>query len=90
MNPLLQSFLASILRWLLTAVGTWFVAKGIVRSDEIETYIAGAIAAILALVWGLYQKYRSKLFADKAREMSAGVSETAVKAAIKHDRTLGV
>lgn len=86
MNPLLQSFLASILRWLLTAVGTWFVAKGIIKQEEIETYIAGAVVAIIALIWGLYQKHRAKLFADKARELPAGVSETRVKTEVARDR----
>lgn len=80
MNPLLQSALGSILRWALTFLAGWFVQQGIWTQDAANEYIAGAVLAILALGWSLWQKYKSRIHFLAALDARPGTPEDQVKA----------
>jgi len=60
LNPILQEALGSIVRWLLTGAAGYLVSKGIWTQDNATTYVSAAAVAILALVWSLWQKYKSR------------------------------
>lgn len=86
MNATLAAAIGAILRHFLTLLAGYLVSKGIWTDAEAGTYVSAAVVATLALLWSLYQKHRSKLFADKAREMPSGVSEEQVKREVARDR----
>ena len=74
MNPLLSSFLSSLFRWVLTGVGAWFVQKGILDETQVTEMIAGAVLALVALAWSLWQKYQSKLELFTVAAMQKGTT----------------
>lgn len=74
MNPLLQSFLSSLFRWVLTGAGAWFVQKGILDETQVTEMIAGAVLALVALLWSLWQKYQSKLELFTVAAMQKGTT----------------
>jgi hypothetical protein len=86
MNPLLAQALGGLLRTALQWVAAALVAKGVWTSAEAETYVAGAVLALLTYGWSLWVKHKGRLRLEKAMEMPAGVSEADVKAAVKLDR----
>lgn len=86
MNATLAAAIGAILRHFLTLLAGYLVSKGIWTDAEAVTYVSAAVAALIALGWSLYQKHRSKLFADKARELPAGVPEAVVKREVARDR----
>lgn len=83
MNPLLQAALGSILRHILTIVAGYFVGKGIWTPEDANTYIVSAVAAVLALGWSLWAKYKDAIFRRVAMKLPAGVDEYDVKKAIE-------
>jgi hypothetical protein len=83
MNPILQSAIASILRWLL-ALGAGFLVKhGIWSSPDADSYIASGSLAIIALGWSLYEKYKSRSKLLVALTMPVGATEGDVIARVK-------
>lgn len=82
MNPLLQSFLSSLFRWVLTGAGAWFVQKGILDETQVTEMIAGAVLALVALAWSLWQKYRSKLELFTVAAMPKGTTLAEAKDSI--------
>ena len=61
MNPLSQEAIASILRWGLAIGAGYLVKQGIWTEENAATYVAAAALGLIALGWGLYQKYASRL-----------------------------
>lgn len=86
MNATLAAAIGAILRHFLTLLAGYLVSKGIWTDAEAQTYVMAAVTALIAFGWSLYQKHRAKLFADKARELPAGVSEERVKTEVARDR----
>ncbi len=82
MNPLLAAALGSIIRWALTFAAGFFVEHGIWTSTEATTYVAGAVMAVLTLMWMLWVRYRDRLKFLTALTMSPGATENEVKAHI--------
>lgn len=82
MNPLTSEALASIIRWLLTFAAGWLVQHGIWTQAKAETYVASAALGLIALGWGLWQKYSSRLTLVTALSMSHASSEDDVKGRI--------
>lgn len=81
MNPLLQEALASIVRWALALGAGYLVKAGIWTGSDAQTYVAAAALALIALGWGIWQKYQSRLTLVTA--LSSGPSsEEAVKTRI--------
>lgn len=83
MNPLVAEALGSILRKLLTAASTWFVAQGYWTGADAERYVLAAVPAILSLVWSLWTNYRKRLKMATAQAMPAGTTERELTAQIK-------
>ncbi len=81
MNPLLAAAIGSIIRWGLAFVGGYLVSHGIWTSEENASYVAAGAAAGAALIWGLYQKYRTRITILKALNAPAGSSEEQVRRA---------
>jgi len=82
MNPLLSQFLSAVLRWVLTGAGAWFVQQGILDGQQVTEMIGGLTLAILALVWSLWSKYRSKLELFTVAAMPKGTTLNEVKESI--------
>ena len=75
MSPMLSAALGSVIRWGLSMLVPYLVSAGIWTADEATTYVTGASLAILALVWSLWQKYRSRLKFLEALDAPAGTPE---------------
>lgn len=82
MNPLFAQALGSIIRWLLTFAAGYFVEQGIWTQGDADRYVAGAVLAILALLWSLWQKYRSHIRFLTALDLPAGSSPEKVTEAV--------
>jgi len=85
-SPLLVEFLGVVLRWLISSIGAYLVAKHVLTTDQEAKFADGAIAYVMAhlaiwapmvvgLAWGLWAKYRSRLKFIAALELPAGSSE---------------
>lgn len=61
LNPLAAAAIGSVLRFGLAAVFGYFVRKGIWTDAEASTYITAAVSGLLALGWGLYNKYKGRV-----------------------------
>jgi hypothetical protein len=68
-NPANLQAVLSFLRSMLIVAGTWFTARGYV-SESNATEIIGAIAVMLPVAWGAWQKFFSEA-KTKAREVVA-------------------
>jgi membrane protein DedA with SNARE-associated domain len=79
MSPLAAAALGAILRHFLTMIAGYLVAHGIWHQDEATAYVAGAVAAILALGWSIWQKHKGRLRLLIALDMPSGTSEERVK-----------
>jgi hypothetical protein len=75
-----KMLLASFLRVLLAAGGTWFVEKGVGTQGQWEFLIAGVALFIVNAVSILYAKYKGRLRFLAALNAAPGTSETVVKA----------
>ncbi len=75
MPPMLSAALGSIIRWALALVVPYLVSAGIWTADEATEYVAGLSLAILALLWSLWQKYRSRLRFLDALDAPPGTPE---------------
>ena len=82
MNPYVLSLVGSVLRWLLTVVATWLVAAGIITPESQTQWVAGLVAVLIPLIWGIYQKFFAKQLLDAALTLPAGatVPEAVAKA----------
>jgi predicted benzoate:H+ symporter BenE len=79
MNPLLAAFLGNVFRFLLTFLASWLIQQGVINPDEAEKYIAGAVAALIALAWGLYQKHRTRIVIQTAIAAPPDATEAEVR-----------
>ena len=89
MNALLLEFLGAVARWLLTALGTWFVAKHILTGDQVARFSTALLQdlalwapVVAGLLWSLWAKYRGRVKFLTALSLPSGANETEVKAAI--------
>lgn len=57
MNPLIAQALAAVIRHALTIGSGILVAQGIWTQAQAETMVAGAVVALIALGWSLWQKW---------------------------------
>ena len=83
MNPILQSALGSVLRWLLALGAGYLVKAGIWTNSNAETYVAAGAMALLAIGWSLWQKYHSRIKFLTALTMPVGATENDVTAQVK-------
>jgi hypothetical protein len=84
MDLIIKNLIGTAVRWLLTSVGAWLVAQGILQSGAQVEWVAGAVAIVTALVWGLYQKFVAAKLLKTAMELPAGATLIEVKAAAKN------
>ena len=68
------------MRTVLASVGGWLVAKKYVSEADWEAVLSGGIMVISAVLWGIYQKYKSRLTFLAALDLPAGSSEEEAKA----------
>jgi uncharacterized membrane protein YwzB len=57
---LLKSVAGAVVRWALTAVGTYFVAKGWLTGAQVDQVMIFAGLALAALLWSFIQKYLAR------------------------------
>lgn len=60
MPPLLQSFLAALLRHALTGAAVYFVSHGYFTASQADDYVAALVCFVLGYGWSLYQKIRTR------------------------------
>ncbi len=77
---LLKSILGTFLRAVLASVGGWLIAKGYVTEADWNSLLTGGIMALAAVLWGIWQKYKSRLTFLAALDLPAGSSEEEAKA----------
>jgi hypothetical protein len=83
MNPLLQSFLGSLLRSLLFAGAGYLVNAGVITHGEAETYITAFILFILPLGWSLWEKSQARKKLLTALMLPPGTTEKDVTTYLK-------
>ena len=76
---LLKSILGTFLRAVLASVGGWLIAKGYVTEADWNSLLTGGIMALAAVLWGIWQKYKSRLTFLAALDLPAGSSEEEAK-----------
>jgi hypothetical protein len=69
-NWLNLNVITTLLRYVLTAAGTWVVAKGWVGAEAWAEIVAG-ILAIAAALWGTYESARNKVVTDNGKTVVA-------------------
>ena len=75
-----QMLLASFMRVVLAAAGTWFVDKGVGTQGQWEFLIAGVALFLINAISILYAKYQGRLHFLAALNAPAGTDEETVKA----------
>ena len=60
MNPIMQSAIGAILRFVLAIAAGYVVKAGIWTASEATGYVGAAALGLLALGWSLWEKYRSR------------------------------
>lgn len=58
MNPMVQASVGAVVRWGLGIVAGHFLTTAMSDGDLKE--VAGAVTAVIALIWSLYQKYHAR------------------------------
>lgn len=90
MNPLLAQALGAIIRHFLTILAGYLVGKGIWSPDQAGQYVEAAaaalVAALVALAWSLWSKYKGRQKLLTALDLPAGSSEAQVKTALDWSR----
>jgi hypothetical protein len=76
---LLKSIAGSVVRFLLTGIGTYLVSKGVIKGEDAEMLVAGAGVGIAALAWSLWEKYKSRLNFLAALSSSPTATEAEVR-----------
>ena len=81
--PLLLEFLGAVLRFALTGIGAWLVAKGVITPEQAARFtdaaVAGGALMLVSLGWSLWAKYRTRLKFLGALKLPAGASEEQAK-----------
>lgn len=80
MDVIVQNLIGTVIRWLLTLVGTWLVSSGVLASGSQTEWVAGATAIVVALIWGIYQKFVASKLLKTAMALPAGATLVEVKA----------
>jgi uncharacterized membrane protein YccC len=85
-SELVKNFVGSAVRWLLVLAGGILVKKGIITTEQSETYVAqvlpvviGAAMAGVALVWSLWQKSHANKKVDVALSLKEGTSRATLE-----------
>lgn len=83
MNPLLKSFIESILKKALTSVAAALVTWGWIDQGDVEKYVLGAIAFLVSFGWSAWTDYndRRKLLVSLASPK--GTTERQVEAKVR-------
>lgn len=76
---LVKSILGTAFRTLLASVGAWLINKGYIKENDFETLLVGGVSVLSALIWGIWQKYKSRLEFLAALELPAGAPEEQAK-----------
>lgn len=79
MNPMLFEFLKALFRYALSPVFAYLVAKGVIQTDEAETYMLGFILFVIPLLWAWFDQWRKRRWQLTAQAMPAGATEQEVK-----------
>jgi hypothetical protein len=82
-NTLQQQFLGALVRWGLTLLSGWLMARGTLKEGVSEEVIAATALAVPPLLWSLWQKAKARLAFKVALTLPAGAQEADVKEALK-------
>ncbi len=82
MNPLVVSFIGNIVRFFAATAFGWFVQRGVFTENQAEIYVSALAIGAPTLIWGLWEKYKSKLLLNTAVALPAAVSVEEVKAIV--------
>ena len=80
MNPMLQSFLASLLRYALMLLVPYFVKHGIFTESVAEKYVEAAVAGLLALGWSWWKIHGNRVKLLTALALPDGATENDLNA----------
>jgi hypothetical protein len=86
-NPLFEKIVGALLRWLLTFLGAQAVGLGIWNMEDNTAYVAGVAAALVALAWSLWEKYRTRIQVVTALAMPAGTPQKVMETQVSSGDT---
>jgi len=79
MPELYKSAIGSLVRWALATVFGYLVAHGALTEGQATELAVTIGTGAAALLWGLWQKYRSKLKFFTALELPANATQATVR-----------
>ncbi len=85
-SELVKNAVGTFVRWLLILAAGVLVKKGIISTEQSDVYVQqalpvviGAAMALVALIWGIWQKKHSNDKIDKALQLQAGTSRESLE-----------
>jgi hypothetical protein len=91
MDPFYRALIGSVVRWLMTSIGSYLVAQHVLAADQTDrlttdvvNHAMMAAPIVVAIAWSVWQKYRSRIKFLTALEVPAGTSERKVDALVKN------
>lgn len=87
LTPILKKYLGSIIRSALMLAVPFFVSQGIWTPDEATAQLTAIAAALTAVSWSLFEKYRSQKKLLTAAAMPAGSTEQDVDLQVQFGTT---
>lgn len=82
MPELYKSAIGSLVRWGLQGAFGWMVAKGALTNGQADDLLLAIGLGAAALIWSLFQKYRSRLQFFTALEVPANAGSQKVEEVI--------
>lgn len=94
MNPT-ASVLQTILRWAITSILSYLLAKKVITEELAQQINVGAIVAwaiplLLPLIWGIYSHLKSHFKLNAALSLPAGSTKADVQAVVSDSSTADI
>lgn len=74
MDQLMQNFIGTVVRWALMIAAGWLVNAGLLQQGSQVEWVTGIAAGLVALIWGIYQKYFAHKLLTTALNLPPGVT----------------
>jgi hypothetical protein len=82
MNPLAQTAIFSLLRWVLAIWAGYLVNAGVWDASAAETYVVAAAMALISLGWSAWSRYHDRVKLMVALMLPNGSTEKDVNAKV--------
>ena len=84
MDEVFKNIIGTIVRSVLALVGGYLVSAGLVSDGQVQQIIGGLAVFLVAVIWGIINKYVWKKQVDTALELPAGSSVAKLQDVLKN------